>query len=128
MFFDEVEEAQPDPIFGLNGAFVADTRDKKVNLLVGIYKDERLRSEIFHSAKRAKEEVFSQDLVANYLPMDGLKEMVELLGPVLFASDRESEHEKIYGAHTTGGTGALRVGAEFFNQFVSKKAVLPNRT
>lgn len=128
MFFEEVEEARPDPIFGLNGAFVADPRDKKVNLLVGIYKDEQLRSEIFHSAKRAKEQIFSQDLSANYLPMDGLKEMVELLGPVVFGPSWEKEHGRIYGAHTAGGTAALRVGAEFFSQFVSKKVALPNKT
>lgn len=128
MFFDEVEEGEPDPIFGLNGAFIADKRDKKVNLLAGIYKDENLRSEIFQCAKRAKEEIFTQDLAANYLPIDGHKEMVELLGPILFGQIWEKEREKIYGAHTTGGTGALRIGAEFLNQFVSKKVVLPNYT
>lgn len=128
MFFKEVEEAQPDPIFGLNESFIKDVREKKVSLLVGIYQDEHLRAEIFHSAKKAKEQIFSQDLAANYLPIDGLKEMVELIGPVLFGENWEKDHGRIYGAHTVGGTGALRVGAEFFHQFVSKKVALPNRT
>ena len=129
MFFNDVDEAQPDPIFGLAGAFNADLREKKVNLMVGIYKDEQLRSEIFLSAKRAKDLIFSKDLVANYLPIDGLREMVDLLGPVLFGQKLWLEEQRrIYGAHTAGGTAALRVGAEFFSEFVSPRVCIPNQT
>ena len=74
MFFQEVEEAQPDAIFGLLEAFKKDPRTKKVNLSIGVYQDEHLRSEIFHSARRAKEFVFEQDVMGNYLAIDGLKE------------------------------------------------------
>ncbi len=129
MFLNEVNEAQPDPIFGLANAFEADARKEKVSLLVGIYKDDQLRSDLFESAKRAKEQIVTQELSANYLPIDGLVQMIELLGPVIFGEEVwQSAHGRIYAAHTTGGTGALRVGAEFLAQEVSKKVCVPNQT
>lgn len=129
MFFHEVNEAQPDPIFGLLGAFSADVRKEKVNLMVGIYKDDHLKAELLSSAKKAKDDILNQDLMADYLPIDGLGELVELLGPLVFGSDAwKGAHGRIYGAHTTGGTGALRVGAEFLAQEVSKVFAVSNHT
>lgn len=129
MFFNDVEEAQPDAIFGLVDAFQKDPREKKVSLLAGVYKDDHLRTEIFLSAKRAKEQIFSQDLVANYLPIDGAEQLYDSLGSLLFGPKQYQEaHDRIYGAHTAGGTAALRIGGDFFSQFVSKKMSLPNQT
>lgn len=128
MFFHEVSEAPPDPIFGLLGAFGADVRKEKINLLVGIYKDDQLRAELLSSAKKSKDDILTQDLMADYLPIDGLGELVELLGPVVFGTGWKEAHGRIYGAHTTGGTGALRVGAEFLAQEVSKVVYVPNHT
>jgi aspartate/tyrosine/aromatic aminotransferase len=129
MFFHDVNEAQPDPIFGLLGAFNADVRKEKVSLMVGIYKDDHLRSELLNSVKKAKSDILNQDLMADYLPIDGLSELVELLGPLIFGQEGWNQsHGRIYGAHTTGGTGALRVGAEFLAQEVSKFFFVPNHT
>lgn len=126
MFFHNVNEAQPDPIFGLLGAFNADVRKEKVNLMVGIYKDDDLRAELLSSARRAQELV--KETVADYLPIDGLGEMVELLGGVVFGEEWKDERGRIYGAHTCGGTGALRVGAEFVAQEVGKHVCVSNHT
>lgn len=129
MFFHEVNEAPPDPIFGLAEAFKADMRKEKVNLMVGIYRDDQLRAELLSSARAAKVDILNQDLMADYLPIDGLSEMLELLGPVVFSDPLWSEnHGRIYAAHTTGGTGALRVGSEFLAQEVSKSFYVPNHT
>ena len=54
MFFHEILEAQPDPIFGLNEAFQADIRPNKVNLIIGIYKDEQLRPYLMPSVAKIK--------------------------------------------------------------------------
>ncbi|MCI0619312.1 aromatic amino acid transaminase, partial [bacterium] len=129
MFFDQVGEAPPDPIFGLAQAFKADVRKEKVNLVVGIYYDEHLRAELLSSARAAKTDILSQDLMADYLPIDGLHEMIELLGPLVFGDQAWSEHHgRIYAAHTTGGTGALRVGAEFLAKEIGKSFYVPNHT
>ncbi len=122
MFFQEIQEAQPDPIFGLLGAFNADVRKEKISLMVGIYKDDQLKADLFSSVKKARESIVEE--VADYLPIDGLNEMVELLVPVVFGKG----DSRIYGAHTTGGTGALRVGAEFIVQEVTRTVYIPNHT
>lgn len=126
MFFHNVSEAPPDPVFGLLEAFAADTRPQKVDLMVGIYKDENLRTELMRSVRKAQERVV--DCLADYLPMDGLREMVELMGPVVFGSGWKEAHGRVYGAHTVGGTGALRVGAEFLAQETAKTIYVPNHT
>lgn len=129
MFFHEVSEAPPDPVFGLLGAFAADPRKEKVNLLVGIYRDNDLKAELLSSVRKAKEEILGQDLMADYLPIDGLSELVELLGSLVFGETGwKSSHGRIYGAHTTGGTGALRAGAELIAQEVSKTICISNHT
>lgn len=128
MFFHDVSEAPPDPIFGLLGAFNADVRKEKINLMVGIYKDDHLKAELLNSAKKAKDDILNQDLMADYLPIDGLGEMVELLGPLVFGNGWQDGRGRIYGAHTTGGTGALRVGAEFLAQEISKVVYVSNHT
>lgn len=127
MFFHNVSEAQPDAVFGLLGALAADMRPQKVDLMVGIYKNEHLQPELLASVKKAKEQI--QDLMADYLPMDGLQEMIELLGPLAFGEEAWKEaHGRIYGAQTVGGTGALRVGMEFLAQEVTKMVYIPNQT
>lgn len=129
MFFHDVNEAPPDPIFGLLGAFNADVRKEKINLMVGIYKDDQMRAELLSSVKKAKELILVQDLMADYLPIDGLGELTELLGPVIFSDLLWREKQgSIYAAHTTGGTGALRVAGEFLAQQVSRTVYLPNHT
>lgn len=127
MFFDGVKEGPPDAIFGLLGTFAADPRPGKVNLLVGIYKDEHLKSELFPSVKKAKERIQPQDLLADFLPIDGYGELLEWLGPVVFGESGWAK-ERIYAAHSVGGTGALRVGAEFVAQEISRMAYIPNQT
>ncbi len=129
MFFSEVLEGQPDAIFGLTGAFQADVRPQKVNLTVGIYKDENLQSKLLPSVKKAEEQILEDDLLADYLPIDGFAPYLELLGPNILGEKIWKEaHSRIYGAHTTGGTGALRIAGEFLAQEVTKIVSIPNPT
>jgi aspartate/tyrosine/aromatic aminotransferase len=123
--FHDVLAAEPDPIFGLLEAFIQDPRKEKVNLMVGIYKDDDLKAPLLSSVKKAKELIAEQDLMADYLPIDGLSELVSLLGPIVF---KEFDQKRIYAAHTTGGTGALRAGSEFICSSLSKKICIPNHT
>lgn len=122
MFFDHVREGAPDAIFGMLGAFLADPRPEKINLMVGIYKDESLKSELIPVVREIKERL--QDFAADYLPFEGVKELPELLAPLVFGKNLPH----MYVAQSVGGTGALRVGAEFLAQEVSKRVYLPNPT
>lgn len=129
MFFNKIPEAQADPVFGLAGAFKADVRPHKVDLMVGIYKDENLNAELLPSVKRAKREIFSQDLLADYLPIDGIAEFYEQLGNLIFSEALwKGARGRIYAAQTAGGTGGLRVGAEFLAQEVTRTIYIPDPT
>jgi aspartate aminotransferase len=127
MFFHEILEGQPDPVFGLAAAFQADPRPEKINLLVGIYKDEALRSELMPSVKKAKETVADSQI--DYLPIDGLREFCDLLGESVFGKqDWAGSCQRVYGAQGVGGTGALYLGGAFLAQEVTKNVAIPNPT
>ena len=129
MFFHKVLEAQPDPIFGLNEAFQADVRPNKVNLIIGIYKDEQLRSHLMPSVGKVKNQIASQDLLADYLPIDGLPDLNEQLGMLVFGENKWKESRgRIYAAQTIGGTGALQVGGQFLSQEISKSIAISTPT
>ena len=129
MFFSQVQQGPPDAIFGMGTIFEADARVDKISLLVGIYKDEHLVSSLLPSVKQAKEAIASKDLLANYLRFEGLPLFCDALGKIIFGSENWSRNsDRIYGAQSLGGTGALRVGAEFLAQEVSRIACLPKPT
>lgn len=129
MFFHEILEAKPDPIFGLADAFRADVRPNKVNLIIGIYKDDQLQSHIMRSMQKAKQRVLEQDLVADYLPLDGLPAFCEGIGALVFGeSIWKANHSRIYAAQAVGGTGALQIGEQFLAQEVTKEVAIPLTT
>lgn len=129
MFFDEIKEAPRDAVFGLIGAYNQDQRIQKVNLLVGIYKNRQLQNELMASVKEARRQDKPDAFYADYLPMDGYPELIEMLGPMIFGdSFWKDGRERIYGAQTIGGTGALRVGAELLAQEVGKVIFVPEPT
>jgi len=129
MFFDQVPAGRPDAVFGLGAAFKKDPRPNKVDLTVGIYKNERLEAELFPVVKEAKAKVLGEDFLADYLPMDGLPEFSDQLGTLMLGKSLwPGEAARVYGAESVGGTGALRVGAEFLRREVGKKICIPDPT
>lgn len=127
MFFDDVEKAPPDPIFGIESAFSRDPRKNKVNLAIGIYKDEHLLAKLFPSVQKALEKVALDDLEAQYLPIDGYGPYKESLFPLVLGGEKDLE-KRTYTAHTVGGTGALRIGADFLFSLGYKEALIPNES
>lgn len=129
MFFHDVPEGPPDPVFGLGGAFQADVRPNKVDLMVGIYRDEMLEPFLLPSVKKAKGQILERDGIADYLPIDGFVPFYEELGRLLFGKKTwDEEQGRIYAAHATGGTGALRIVAEFLAQEVTRTIYIPDPT
>ena len=69
--FEQLEMAPPDPILGLTEAFGKDPRPDKINLGVGVYKDEQGRTPILASVKAAEKRLIETEATKNYLPIDG---------------------------------------------------------
>ncbi len=126
MFFDQITAGAPDPVFGWLSAYKNDSRLQKINLIVGSYKNDALQSPVLPSVQKAQATV---GIVADYLPIDGLEEFYEQIGHLCFGSVLWNRaRERIYAGQAVGGTGALRVGAEFLKQELGSHFALPSPT
>jgi aspartate/tyrosine/aromatic aminotransferase len=112
--FDSIVAAPPDPILGLTEAFKKDTSPNKINLGVGVYKDSQGRTPVLASVKRAEEILLRAEQTKNYLPIDGDAAFGQATQALLFGADHTVVREKrAVTAQAPGGTGALRVAADF---------------
>ena len=115
---ETIETAPPDPILGLTEAFTADANPGKVNLGVGIYKDEAGATPTLECIRRAEELVAaSQTSGGGYLPITGLADYGRLTTGLLLGAGSAAVGEgRVLAAQTPGGTGALRVAGDFIHR------------
>ncbi|MGB6136301.1 MAG: amino acid aminotransferase, partial [Shewanella sp.] len=114
MIFSQVTLAPADPILGLTDAFKADTRAHKVNLGVGIYKDEAGQTPVLSSVKKAEAILLETEKSKNYLGIEGVQAYNQVVQGLLFGEDSKIITDKRAAtAQAPGGTGALRVASEF---------------
>lgn len=117
--FASVELAPRDPILGLNEQFKADTRSTKVNLGVGIYYDDNGHIPLLKSVRQAEAKLFEQAAPRSYLPIDGLPGYNDGARALLLGADSPliAEHRSVT-VQALGGTGALKVGADFLKRIL----------
>lgn len=124
LMFDSISPAPPDPILGLTDAFQADPNPDKINLGVGVFKDEEGRTPILKSVKEAEQRLLSYETSKSYLPISGSPAYAKGVAGLLFGEDHEVVTSgRLAVAHTPGGTGGLRVGADFLKKFRPDAAV-----
>jgi aspartate/tyrosine/aromatic aminotransferase len=111
--FESVQAAPPDPILGLTDAWKADPNPAKVNLGVGIYQNAAGESPVLDSVKAAEAALLATERTKNYLPISGDPELGRAVERLLFKGWEAESNGRVCTAHTPGGTGALRVGADF---------------
>ena len=121
--FSAVEMAPRDPILGLNEAFNADSRTTKVNLGVGVYFDDNGKIPLLNAVKVAEKARLEAMPSRGYQPIDGLAAYNQAVQVMLFGKDSPLLAEgKVVTAQALGGTGALKVGADYL------KRLLPGAT
>ena len=124
--FAAVEMAPRDPILGLNEQFNADTNPAKVNLGVGVYTDENGKLPLLACVKAAEEQLLAAARTRGYLPIDGFAAYDKAVQRLVFGAFAEGTAALAAGRVATvqalGGTGGLKVGADFL------KRVNPNAT
>jgi aromatic-amino-acid transaminase len=121
--FSAVELAPRDPILGLTETFNSDTRPHKANLGVGVYYDENGKLPLLKAVQQAETARAQNPATRGYLPIEGVVAYNKAVQALLFGAD--SEIIKTGRAATfeaLGGTGALRIGADFI------KRLKPNAT
>lgn len=121
--FQSIEAAPVDPILGLTDAYKADPNPEKINLGVGVYQDESGVTPVLPSVVEATQRVTAAETTKSYLPIPGAPEYGAAVQQLIFGADHEIiASGRAATSHTPGGTGALRVTADFL------KANLPGAT
>jgi aromatic-amino-acid transaminase len=115
--FSSVEMAPKDPILGLTETFLADQRPEKVNLGVGVYYDDQGKLPLLRAVKRAEEARVAKGLPRGYQPIDGPAAYNKAVQALLFGSDSPVlTSGRVVTIDALGGTGGLRVGAEYLRR------------
>ncbi len=109
--FETVAAAPPDPILGLGEAFQNDPRTNKINLTIGVYRDDQGRTAVLDCVKKAEAIILAKESTKGYLGIDGLVEFNRLASELSLADIVGAE--RVAAAQTPGGTGALKVAADF---------------
>jgi len=113
--------APRDPILGVTEAFVADTNPNKVNLGVGVYYDDNGKVPVLECVRLAEKKMAEAVTPRNYLPIDGMAAYNKAVQSLVFGADSEVvKSGRALTVQTLGGTGALKVGADFLRRLDPK--------
>jgi len=113
-----IELAPRDPILGVSEAFNADRRENKVNLGVGVYTDDAGKIPLLECVKRAEREIADRASPRGYLPIDGIPAYDKAVQTMLLGANSEIVTlGRAVTVQTLGGTGGLKVGADFLRKF-----------
>ena len=123
--FSAVEMAPRDPILGINEAFAADTNPKKVNLGVGVYYDDNGKLPLLHCVQAAEKRMMDSPKPRGYLPIDGIAAYDSAVKALVFGVESEPvKSGRIATAQGIGGTGGLKIGADFLKKLKPNATVL----
>jgi aromatic-amino-acid transaminase len=115
--FARVELAPRDPILGLTEAYNADSNPNKVNLGVGVYYDASGKLPLLRCVQAAERQVLEHPKSRGYLPIDGLSAYDRAVQELVFGAAAPAVKEgKIATIQALGGTGGLKVGADFLKR------------
>ncbi|MGR4871886.1 amino acid aminotransferase [Variovorax sp. LARHSF232] len=115
--FNAVEMAPRDPILGLNEQYAADTNPNKVNLGVGVYYDDNGKLPLLECVKAAEADMLKAPSARGYLPIDGIAAYDSAVKGLVFGADSEPVNSgRIATIQAIGGTGGLKVGADFLKK------------
>ena len=124
-FFSAVEMAPRDPILGLNEQFAADPNPDKVNLGVGVYYDDQGKLPLLACVQAAEQTMMATPTARGYLPIDGIAAYDAGVKALVFgASSEPVQSGRISTVQAIGGTGGLKIGADFLKKLSPNAEVL----
>ncbi len=123
--FAAVEMAPRDPILGLNEQFNADPNPAKVNLGVGVYYDDNGKLPLLECVQKAEQAMMEAPTARGYLPIDGIVAYDNAVKGLVFGVDSEPvKSGRVATIQGLGGTGGLKVGADFLKKLDPDAKVL----
>ncbi|HGD3513303.1 aromatic amino acid transaminase [Klebsiella aerogenes] len=123
--FQKVDAYAGDPILSLMERFKEDPRSDKVNLSIGLYYNEDGIIPQLQAVADAEARLNAQPHGASlYLPMEGLNSYRHAIAPLLFGADHPVlKQNRVASIQTLGGSGALKVGADFLKRYFPQSRV-----
>ncbi len=113
-----IQPAPPDSILGLTEQFKKDKNPTKVNLGVGVYKDNSGNTPILGVVKKAEQRLLEQQTSKSYLPISGDSAYGRAVQRLVLGNDSETvQSSRAVTVQAPGGTGALKVGADLLKRF-----------
>jgi len=122
--FAAIQMAPRDPILGITEAYNADKNPNKINLGVGVYYDDMGKVPLLKCVHKAEAMMTQAATPRTYLPIDGLPAYDKAVQALVFGADSAVIQEnRAITAQSIGGTGALKLGADFLMQFLPQSEV-----
>jgi aromatic-amino-acid transaminase len=122
--FSAIAMAPRDPILGITEAFNADLNQNKINLGVGVYYDDNGKVPLLSCVQKAEEILIATPTPRTYLPIEGLAAYDKAVQELVFGADSAVIQEKrAVTVQAIGGTGALKIGADFLKRFAPEAEV-----
>jgi aspartate aminotransferase len=113
--FESLTRVPPDPILGVSAAFQKDSSDSKVDLGVGVYKDEAGKTPVPRAVRRAEQDLIAAQTTKAYLSPVGNPGFNAEVAALAFGADLAGRKADLSLAQAPGGSGALHLGAQFLN-------------
>lgn len=114
--FSELKPLPTDPILGLMAAFKQDTNPNKIDLGVGVYKDEQGNTPVLKAVKKAEAFRLENETTKSYIGLAGNLDFCQKMETLLLGEHSTLLANRVRTAQAPGGTGALRVAAEFIKR------------
>ncbi|CAB3809912.1 Tyrosine aminotransferase [Paraburkholderia caffeinitolerans] len=122
--FEHIDAYPGDPILSLNENFQKDPRQNKVNLSIGIYFDDEGRLPVMKAVHEAEAAILAEPGAKPYLPMAGFTQYRDAVQALVFGAQCPSRAaNRIATVQTLGGSGALKVGADFIKRYFPQSQV-----
>ncbi|NBA98678.1 amino acid aminotransferase [Pseudomonas sp. R5(2019)] len=124
MHFSAIERVPGDPILGLIEAYAKDPSPVKFDLGVGVYKDAMGLTPIPQSVKQAEQRLLERQTSKSYVGGHGDAAFGRLVSELVLGADSSVlQHQRAGATQTPGGTGALRLCADFIKQCLPGRGI-----
>ncbi len=124
MMFENISPLTADPILGLMAEFRNDKREKKIDLGVGVYRDDHGNTPIMRAVKEAEKQKLTIESTKSYIGPNGSERYNELIQNMTLGSNHVViKDRRIATIQTPGGCGALKIGAELIKKVKGNSTV-----
>ncbi len=115
--FENLNAVPPDPILGILAAYAADTSPRKIDLGIGVYRDDTGNTPMLKCVVEAEKTLIATQTTKSYLGPQGVVGFNDAMGELIFDRDSDTITQgRVRTVQTPGGTAALRVGADLIRQ------------